>query len=377
MSTSPDLHILILSSWYPTLDHPFLGNFVQRQATILSEKYKVTVVHTVPLDDQKEIEISQKTNHNLTEVYAKHPKGSHVFSRRKQRLKALDLALKQIEKPDLIHGQIILPNGYLFVAAKDYFGCPLIVTEHGSYYRPGRKNKLSLKEKYVLQLIKKYADRLIAVSSFLNEDMASIFGDKKISVIGNPVNTELFRPNSQKHISNAHFIHVSTLDPQIKNVPGILEAMSLLVQKGYEEVRLTIVSDENYEHIADKVSSMGLNRYVNFAGPLSSEELLDYYQKSTALVMFSHYETFSIVIAEAWASGIPVISTPVGIAAEMSEEAGILVKDNDPLSLAMAMEKIINDLPFDPLTIRKEALNYTEEVFLHSISEIYYAALQN
>jgi glycosyltransferase involved in cell wall biosynthesis len=81
------------------------------------------------------------------------------------------------------------------------------------------------------------------------------------------------------------------------------------------------------------------------------------------------------VIAEAWASGIPVISTPVGIAAEMSEEAGILVKDNDPLSLAMAMEKIINDLPFDPVTIRKEALKYTEQAFLHSISEIYYATL--
>jgi len=296
---SQAMHILLLSSWYPTEQHPFLGNFVKRQAEILSERFNVSVIHTIPDENCKEVAIETAKNDKLTELFVHHPKGSHVFSRRKQRLKALESALKTIERPDLIHGQIILPNGYLFVAAKQFFNCPLIVTEHGSYYRPGRKNKLTLKEKYVLQLIRKNVDRIVAVSEFLKKDMQSIFGDRTIEVIGNPVNTELFIPKSQKHQANAHFLHISTLDPMIKNVDGILEAISLIVQKGYEEVRLTVISDEPYETWQQKVSDIGLNRYVEFVGPLQPAQLVKYYQNSSAFILFSHYETFSIVLAEA------------------------------------------------------------------------------
>ena len=43
-------HILILSSWYPSEEHPFLGNFVERQAELLGSKYKVTVIKQVKID---------------------------------------------------------------------------------------------------------------------------------------------------------------------------------------------------------------------------------------------------------------------------------------------------------------------------------------
>lgn len=364
-------HILILSSWYPTPEQPFLGNFVQRQAVLLSEHCRVTVLHTVPEEHRSERELIVRTNGHLKEIFIYHPKGSHFLSRRNNRLKALSEGLRAIDHPDLIHGHVLIPGGYLFVKAKEFFKCPLIVTEHASYYRPGRKEKLSLKEKYVLQIVRKHADRLISVSEFLRKDMQSLFGDRTIQVIGNPVNTELFRPLEIRRKEPSYFLHISTLDPALKNVDGILEAVSLLVQKGYEEVQLLIISDEPYEEWIEKVNRMGLNRYVKFKGPLTPEELVPHFQQASALVMFSHYETFSIVIAEAWACGTPVISTPVGIAYNMSPELGLSVRDNDPLGLAIAMEKIINDLPFSGMEIRMNAMTYSDHNFLKSILSLY------
>lgn len=364
-------HILILSSWYPTEEHPFLGNFVQRQAEVLSEFHSITVLHTVPEEGRKETEIKIADSNGIKEILVYHPKGSHFLSRRNNRLKALDSGFQQVKQPDLIHGHVLIPGGYLFAKAKDHFKCPLVVTEHASYYRPGRKNKLSLKERYVLQTVRKSADRLIAVSDFLKQDMQSLFGDREIKVIGNPVNTELFHPKDiAKHDFN-YFLHVSTLDLKLKNVQGIIEAISLLVKKGYLEVRLKIISDEPYSIWQTKVKDLGLSEYIEFEGPLSPFELVPNFQQASAFVLFSHYETFSIVIAEAWACGIPVISTSVGIAAEMNGELGYNVKDNDPLSLAMAMEKILNDAPFDRMKIRKHALQFSDEVIATQLNTLY------
>ena len=363
-------HILILSSWYPTPEHPFLGNFVQRQALLLSQYYQISVIHTLPEEDRKTNEVRLIENDSFKEFLIYHPKGSHFLSRRKNRLKALSEGMKLIDRPDLIHGHILVPGGYIFVKAKEFFKCRLVVTEHASYYRPGRKEKLSFKEKYVLQLIRKNADRIIAVSDFLKKDMRNIFGERIIDVIGNPVDTELFIPAFESN-NNGYFLHVSTLDPSLKNVRGILEAISLLVQKGYEETRLIIISDEPWHDWIETVSLMGLNRYVDFRGPLQPNELAPFFQQAAALVMFSHYETFSIVMSEAWACGVPVLSTPVGIAAEMTNEHGLKVKDNDPLSLAMAMEKILNDHPFSKETIRKKGLEFSDHNFITAIRTVY------
>ncbi len=371
MATAKRKHILIMSSWYPTPEHPFLGNFVRHQAQVMAVSHTITVLHTVPEEDRKEIEIVQQEENGVREVLVYHPKGSHFLSRRNNRLKAIEKGFKVIEKPNLIHGHVLIPGAYLFVRAKEFFKCPLVVTEHASYYRPGRKNKLSLKEKYVLQLVRRHADKIIAVSDFLKSDMQDLFIGKAIEVIGNPVDTELFRPSHLTQHDFTYFLHVSTLDKQLKNIDGILEAVGLLVQKGYEEVKLKVLSDEPFEAWEEKAAQMGLSSFVEFSGPYTHEELVPHFQEASAFVLFSHYETFSIVLAEALSCGIPVISTPVGIAADLPTDCGLLVKDNDPLSLAMAMEKILNDLPFDPTTLRKFALHYSEQEIRLKLNELY------
>lgn len=372
-------HILLLSSWYPNRMSPFLGNFVQRQAELLSEIYKVSVLHTVADASISQSECKTTVTGNLTQILIYHPKGTNFISRRKEQEKALETGLNKIENVDLIHAHVILPKGHLFVKAKKRYSCALIITEHGSYYRKEKRKSWSLKDKFILRYTKKHIDHLIAVSEVLQSDMRSYFPLRKIQVIPNLINTELFVPIStskalgseQTINTKKNFLHISTLDKELKNLKGIIEAVELLRMKGLDNFKMTIISDEPYQEYKDYVASKDLVDYITFYGPLEPSELVSFYQKSDAFVLFSSYETFSIVLAEAWACGIPTITTPVGIAFNMPNDLGIIVKINDPLSLAMAMEKILNGLTFDSISIRNQALNYSKESVLNQLSTCY------
>lgn len=364
-------HILILSSWYPNRLSPFLGNFVERQAELLCKEYKVTVLYTVADPVLEVAEWSVAERENLKEIVIYHPKGSNFFSRRREQDKAFEDGLAEIQKVDLIHGHVLLPKGYLFVKAKKKFDCPLVVTEHASYYRAEKRKKWTLKESFILRTTKKHIDRLIAVSDFLKKDLSCYFDETTILTIPNPIDTKLFVPIEKAPSEHKQFLHISTLDKEVKNPEGILDAVVLLRDKGYSNFTLTIVSDEPYEELQQRAHQKMVDQFIRFAGPCQPNELVPYYQQSDAFVLFSSYETFSIVLTEAWACGIPTFTTPVGIGFDLPHELGINVKINDPLSLAIAMEKVINGLTFDPETIRQHALQFSDKHVLSQLTDLY------
>jgi glycosyltransferase involved in cell wall biosynthesis len=366
-------HILVLSSWYPSRLNPFLGNFVQRQAELLSSIYQVTVLFTVSDPNIKEPEVQVSEKGQLKEIIIYHPKGSNFFSRRREQDKAFEAGLALIENVDLIHAHVVLPKGYLFVRAKKKFNCPLIITEHGSYFRKEKRKNWSLKDKFIVSFTRKHIDKLVAVSDFLKKDMDEYFKGTKIDVIPNPLDTDLFIPGHVQTDDKIRFLHISTLDPAIKNPKGIIDAMGLLIEKGYENMELVIVSDEPYLELQAYAVSTKTDKYVRFFGPCTPEQLPPFYRASNAFILFSVYESFSIVIAEAWSCGVPVISTPVGIAENMKEELGILVKIGDTLGLAIAMEKVINGQPFEQEIIREKATEYSKESVLNHLTALYYS----
>ena len=100
-----------------------------------------------------------------------------------------------------------------------------------------------------------------------------------------------------------------------------------------------------------------MSDFISFVGPLKWEELPAYYQKSDAFVLFSDYETFSIVLAEAWACGIPTISTSVGIAYELDNKLGSIVNVGDSNQLYKTMkEYILGTRTFNTNEIRNHSL---------------------
>ncbi len=364
-------HILILSSWYPNRKSPFLGNFVMNHARLIAQSFQVTLLHTVADESCSKIEIIENQHERLREIVIYHPKGSNFFERRKAIDRAFDAGLNMISGVDLIHAHVLLPKGYLFVKAKKLFNCPLIVTEHSSIFARQRQKSWSLKVHYIARTTRKHIDHLVAVSEFQQKDLARYFKDTPLAVIPNPVDIDLFTPATSSYNEKFRFLHISTLDTTVKNPYGIVDAVSLLHEKGYRTFELVIVSDESVDDLKAYIESKGLSKHIRFFGPCQPEELPPFYRASDAFILNSDYESFSIVVAEAWACGIPVISTSVGIADDLPSALGIQVETRNPLSLAIGMERIFNGATFDRKVIRQYALRYSNETVLEAVKKLY------
>ena len=364
-------HILVLSSWYPSREALFVGNFVQRQAELLSSEYQATVLHTKSEYSLKEIEISDTKKGNLRELIIYHPKGKNLLQKYLLQKKAFNIGLKLIENVSLIHSHVLLPKGLQFIQAKKHFKCPLFVTEHASYYRKESRENLSFLNKLILKKVSRHIDKLFAVSEFLKQDLQIDFPTKNIEILPNHIDKKTFIPNIRNVNEKKQFLHISTLDEKVKNPKGIIDACILLIKKGILNFHLTIISDESTEKWEAYSVKNNISEYVTFLGPLDWLDLAPYYQKSDAFILFSSYETFSIVLAEAWACGIPTLTTPVGIGNQLSEDLGIQVEINSPESLANGMIEIIeNKITFNPNLISKHTEQLSGENVLRIFKEL-------
>jgi len=85
------------------------------------------------------------------------------------------------------------------------------------------------------------------------------------------------------------------------------------------------------------------------------EEVETFHQELNMLVMPSLAEGFGLAAAEASACGVPVIATETSSLPEIvvPEKSGLLVPPGDPVSLAGAMEKLLDD----PVLSRRLGLN--------------------
>jgi starch synthase len=100
--------------------------------------------------------------------------------------------------------------------------------------------------------------------------------------------------------------------------------------------------------LAGLVESLGLRERVKLVGPFPYGQVPMLYNASDAFILPSipvpfWQEQFGMVLAEAMASGLPVISTHSGSIPEVVGDAGALVQPNDPLSIRAEVKKLYAD----------------------------------
>ena len=364
-------HVVIASSWYPNKYQPFVGNFVQRQAALISSKHQVTVIHSVSHPNQTEFNIEKKTTGNLTEIIVYHPRGKSILKKYSLQKQALKLALTEVLDADLLITHVVLPKGVQFIQLKKELKCPWIHIEHGSYFRKDYWKSLSFIQKSIIRRTIKRIDHFYAVSENLKREILTHFPQKEIDILPNHIDTDLFKFARKETDHIKKFLHISTLEEATKNPKGLIDACRILFNKGIFNFHVTIISDESTQKWEDYSNELKLDNQISFDGPFDWEDLPQWYQQSDAFILNSNYETFSIVVAESWATGTPVLSTPVGIASKLPKDLGIQTKADDPESLAAAMEEIINEeKTFDSDKIRTSSLKYSAENVLEQLETI-------
>ena len=136
-----------------------------------------------------------------------------------------------------------------------------------------------------------------------------------------------------------------------KGVLDLIEALARLLARG-RDVTLTVAGPDQRPGERDaaiaRAAELGLGSHlVRFPGAVHGEALYDLYASHDAFVLPSYTEGIPVVLYEAGAFGLPVVTTPVGAIPDLvrHERNGLLVAPGDVAGLAAALERLAGDPP--------------------------------
>jgi glycosyltransferase involved in cell wall biosynthesis len=95
-------------------------------------------------------------------------------------------------------------------------------------------------------------------------------------------------------------------------------------------------------------------------------------QQHDALLAASRYESFGIVFAEAWSTGLPVFTTSVGIATDLPDFLGRNIPQNDSAALSQVLLSFAaKEYEFDSKKISAYAQQYAAKEVLNQLHTIF------
>jgi glycosyltransferase involved in cell wall biosynthesis len=279
-----------------------------------------------------------------------------------------------------VHANVLYPISWIALLFHYKFKLPFVLTEHWTAYMPEYPNKIKSFQLLLTKIAARKAEKIMVVSADLQKAMQNHKIKGKYEIIYNVVDDYFFNQNVEKNYNNkTRFIHISSLNDAQKNVSGIIKAVYQLslIRNDFE---LCIIADGDATPFVQMSKELGVYQtYVHFEGIMTSEEIAFSLQNADCLLMFSNFESFSVVIAEALACGIPVIATKAGgLANELSEGKGIFIAPKDDGALLAAMIKMIDHhQDFDKIKLAEFATRFSSENVGKSFLKIYNKIINN
>ncbi len=159
---------------------------------------------------------------------------------------------------------------------------------------------------------------------------------------------------------------------RLKNYSALLEAFASALAAA-SEARLVIVGTGDATGLTSQAMALGIGDRVMFTGPRDDvPELLAAFD---AFVHPAIAESFGMVIVEAMAMGLPVLSTPVGIAPEViGSGSGVLTSGSDAVALADGLQTLLERRPSWPqmgASARQRVQGFTAERMAARYQELY------
>ena len=322
------MKVLYLTPWYPSAKDQMAGLFVQKHVeSIQAQGVDVRVIHSQGWRD--------------------------LWQQWKQLKRTWGL-------PDLVQLNVIQKQGLLALWLKMRYKIPFLIVEHWSGYLPesGQFMQQSTAKRRLARSIAEHASCILTVSQTLENAMkqcgiqASHWGH-----INNIVDEFFYQGTRNKEQGARTLLHVSCFDERAKNTTALLQGFSVLCQQ-HKDIHLVMVGT-GVDWLAAQRVANDLHipsERITWTGEQTPQQVCDWMQKADAFVLTSRYETAGVVLSEAAAVGIPILSTPVGIAPQLiTPQTGILISQaqaNNPNTLSQTLVRIV-DMNTYPSTVKE------------------------
>lgn len=132
----------------------------------------------------------------------------------------------------------------------------------------------------------------------------------------------------------------------IYNPELAIQTLIVLLNK-YPETTLTMIGPDGGLLATCKklIDVSGIQNKVNIVGPVSNNELAEYYSSHAVYLNTTSYESFGMAVMEAAACGIPIVSTAVGEIPFLwaNHENMLLIEDFSPQAMADCVAQLFAD----------------------------------
>lgn len=251
-------------------------------------------------------------------------------------------------------------------------GCKVIQ----SYCNTPDKSSTELSLRYLLNWATSFfIDKIIFCTGEVKKsNMAHNFISWKrqnISVIHNCVNSEHVKNKNSESVKNKYsispgekiLINIGFFNEQ-KGQVYLLQSLKMIL-KSIDKVKMLIVGWGPLEPELKRIArDTGIEEHVIFTGKLNRDEVFEVLSISDIFVFSSLWEGFGIVLAEAMACGLPVVTTDTDGSREvvLDCKTGIIVPPKSPEALAQAVTGLLKD-PEKMIRMGNAGKNRVEEIF--------------
>lgn len=247
-------------------------------------------------------------------------------------------------------------------------GVPAVVHYHG-----GEAAEFLQRSELLVRFTMRKARALIVPSGFLKGVFAN-FG-MHASIAPNIVDLEHFYPSELHGNGAPHLVVARNLELIYDNQTAIL-AFQIVLAK-FSQARLTIAGSGSDEtRLRQFVRDHGLCGFVQFTGRLDRDAMAALYRSADIMLNPSLADNMPISLLEAWASGVPVVSTNVGGIPHLAQHGvnASLVSPGDPSAMAQECATLLSDAVLWQQRAQaglQEAQRYTWQRVQPVLDEIY------
>ncbi|MBT8139451.1 MAG: glycosyltransferase family 4 protein [Gammaproteobacteria bacterium] len=256
---------------------------------------------------------------------------------------------------DIVHDNQSLCYGLLEI---EKLGIPVVATVHHPITRDyrlalaaarWRDKPLVARWHSFLHMQKKVARKLkhvVTVSEQSQQDIAEAFHRpaERTPIMYNGIDTDTFHRIPGIAREDKLLITTASADQPLKGLRYLLKAVAKLRAAAHPELRLLVIGKlKQGGSTARLLKRLKLQDAVSFVSGISTEALVEHYNRACLAVTPSLYEGFGLPAGEAMACETPVISSDGGALPEVVGDAGYLVRAGDSEALARAIDELLAD----------------------------------
>ncbi|MDP3465879.1 MAG: glycosyltransferase family 4 protein [Sulfuricurvum sp.] len=249
-------------------------------------------------------------------------------------------------RPDIVHVQYMAPGSLAILLFKLLGAKKVLATAHvpGHIYKNTSAPRFIAR--YMTELflcVSKSSEHAFFDSEPHLYDAQLHHQGRKHFTVYNCTDIPQQRPRSVEHQPFTLGV-VSRLSHE-KGIDILITAMPKILSH-FPELRLLIIGDgARKQDLQTLAIELHYDHAITWAGLQPKEALENYYAQMDIVVIPSRFEGFGLTAIEAMSYSIPVIASSVDGLAEVIEdqESGILVKPEEPSSLADAIVSLMQD----------------------------------